>query len=93
MKQPNGKKVEVCPTMFFSLSVKNFMKISMLRGKWVHLGSGFQTVSLDSLRFSHTLPPKFVSLSDDENVIVNATNISVKIKMDGQSIKEKNSAI
>ena len=43
-------------------------------GKWVHLGSGFRTISQISLRFAQMLHPKFISYDDDENLIVNATN-------------------
>ena len=70
----NGQNAEVHSVTVFSLSVKNFRKLLMDRGKWVHLGSGFQTVSPDSLRFAQTLPPKFIAWNDDRNVIVNSTN-------------------
>ena len=70
----NGKNTKVFLAMVFSLYVNNFQKLLMLMGKWVHLGSGFQIVSPDSLRFAQTFPPKFISWNDDGNVIVNATN-------------------
>ena len=65
----NKQNAEVCPVAFFSLCVKNFQKRPIVKGKRVHLGSGFRTLSKNSLWFAHTRIPKFTSWTDDENVI------------------------
>ena len=80
----NGQNAEVYSATFFFLSVKNFWKLHMIKGKWVHLGSGFRTISQNSLRFAQTLPLKFISWNDDRNVIVNATN-NKREKKDAQA--------
>ena len=76
----NGKNVEAYLETFLSLYVNNFWKILMIRGKWVNLGSGFRTISPDSLRFAQTFPPKFIAWNDDGNAIENATNTKCEKK-------------